>query len=399
MPTRIGTDQWVAIGAGLCHSFGVQADGSVWAWGRNSNGQLGIGSTGNRSSPTSIGTTSDWPLIVAGGYHCLAVRTGGALWAWGMNGFGELADGTVTDRTEPTLAYTSGLWATLSAGNFHSLATRPDGSLYAWGDNTYGELGDGGTGSQDTVKHIGTATDWVQLAGGGSHSLGLKADGELLAWGRNDNGQIGLGTSGANVTSPTVAADFGDPFGPTITSITSSTHPNPAVWYSSRNASFSWAAGSHTNGNLGYSYAFDHQYGNAPPQTNLGMGTTASYSGLADGCWYLHVAAVDKLGNWSVPAQFSVSIDNVAPVTTPSRYDALWHHTPVGVRSATGSTTGACRRSRRPSPPRWSKPRRTAPTTAYTRSRSGPRTTRATGKPGRACRSRSIPRRRKWVRL
>jgi hypothetical protein len=89
------------VAAGSFHTMLLKTDGTLWAWGDNSSGQLGDGTTTNKSSPTQVGTVTNWSTISAGDSHTVAIKTDGTLWAWGDNSRGQLGDGTTTNRLSP----------------------------------------------------------------------------------------------------------------------------------------------------------------------------------------------------------------------------------------------------------------------------------------------------------
>ncbi|OGG62751.1 hypothetical protein A3C87_01445 [Candidatus Kaiserbacteria bacterium RIFCSPHIGHO2_02_FULL_49_34] len=193
-PTQVGSDtNWSKIAAGQYYSHAIKTDGTLFSWGINGYGQLGLGDTTLRSSPTQVGIATDWSSVVAGERHSFAIKTDGTLYAWGYNGSGRLGLGDVTNRNVPTLVGTATDWSSATAGFDHSLAIKTDGTLWVWGYNANGRLGLGNTtaGPTSPVK-VGTATDWSVVEGGGSHSLAIKTDGTILSWGYNATGQLGL---------------------------------------------------------------------------------------------------------------------------------------------------------------------------------------------------------------
>jgi alpha-tubulin suppressor-like RCC1 family protein len=107
-PTQVGSaSDWAAVACLGHHSVALQTDGTLWAWGENCYGQLGLGDTTNRLSPTQVGTSRDWAAIAPGSsdsYDTVALQTNGTLWAWGFNQFGQLGLGDTTDRSIPTEA-------------------------------------------------------------------------------------------------------------------------------------------------------------------------------------------------------------------------------------------------------------------------------------------------------
>lgn len=177
---------WTSIAAGLYHTVGVKADGTLWAWGENLYGQLGTGDTTRRLTATQVG--SGFAAVTAGAYHTVAVKSDGTLWAWGYNGAAQLGDGTTTQRTAPVQVGTG--FRTVAAGFYHSMAIDRGGALYAWGDNGSGQLGTGTTTRESRPRQIGTG--YAQVAAGAAHTMGVKADGTLLAWGDNGFGQLGM---------------------------------------------------------------------------------------------------------------------------------------------------------------------------------------------------------------
>jgi alpha-tubulin suppressor-like RCC1 family protein len=198
VPTQIGTaNNWASITDGNnFHSLAIKTDGTLWAWGFNSQGQLGNGTTVNKNAPIQIGSATNWSKIVARGSRTLAIKTDGTLWAWGSNSYGELGDGTNINRNVPTQIGTATNWASITAGNNgHTLAIKTDGTLWAWGYNVYGQLGDGTSVNKNAPIQIGSATDWSIISAGISHTLSIKTDGTLWAWGYNYQGQLGDGTN------------------------------------------------------------------------------------------------------------------------------------------------------------------------------------------------------------
>ena len=208
-----GFTDWWRMDGGANHTIGIRSNGTLWAWGTNANGQLGTGTTGSTSSPMSvIGGFTDWCQVSAGGDHTLAIRRPGTLWAWGRALFGQIGDGTTTDRSSP-VSVVGGFtdWCQVSAGSRHSLAVRQNGTAWAWGSNSDGRLGDGTTAARTSpVSVVGGFTDWCQASAGNYHSLGLRSNGTLWAWGSNSSGQLGNNTTISTSSPVSVVGGFTD---------------------------------------------------------------------------------------------------------------------------------------------------------------------------------------------
>jgi alpha-tubulin suppressor-like RCC1 family protein len=194
----------VAISTGYYHSLALKSDGTVWAWGDNAKGQLGINSTTDSTSPVQVkrgeadgdGTyLTDIVAIAAGAYFNLALDVEGNVWAWGDNSNGELGnDSTTTAKTPVAVEDIEDIYL-ISAGSYHSLAVDTNGDVYAWGDNSNGQLGIGTTTDKDTPQDVDDIYDIVSVAAGYYHSLAVDIDGNVYSWGDNSNGQMGIGST------------------------------------------------------------------------------------------------------------------------------------------------------------------------------------------------------------
>ena len=187
------TADWASVSAGPDHIVALKRDGSLWAWGNNYSGQLGDGTTENRSIPTQIGTDTDWAFISASNNSTIALKEDGSLWAWGYNGSVQLGDGTMDDMLVPTQIGTDTDWAFISASGHSPVALKRDGSLWALRYNYYGQLG---PDLRLVPARIGTDTDWafVSVSAAPGKNFGLKTDGSLWAWGDEYYHHLGDGT-------------------------------------------------------------------------------------------------------------------------------------------------------------------------------------------------------------
>ena len=194
-----------AVSAGSYHTVAVKNDGTVLAWGGgNSNyGQLGDGTTLNRTSPTLVSSITGVIAISASDSYeafTVALKSNGTVWAWGNNRYGQLGDGTTTDRTTPVQVMNLNSIASLSTGDDHTVAVKSDGTVWAWGRNGSGQLGDGSTTSRITPVQVTGVSGIIAVAAGQSYTLALKNDGTVWAWGYNDYGQLGDGTKTGRTT-------------------------------------------------------------------------------------------------------------------------------------------------------------------------------------------------------
>lgn len=196
VPVQVGTAKdWKSIYVGYKHTLAIKTDGTLWAWGDNAFGQLGDGTLVDKTVPTQIGTATDWQSLAGGIEHSVGIKTDGTLWTWGRNGYGQLGDGTTIAKNTPTQIGTDTNWKSIRAANHQTLAIKADGTLWGWGINTSGQLGDGTSVSKNIPTQIGTATNWKSIDTGAQHSVGLRTDGTLWAWGYNNWGQLGDGTT------------------------------------------------------------------------------------------------------------------------------------------------------------------------------------------------------------
>jgi len=185
----------VGVAAGALHSVLAKADGTVWAWGNNFEGQLGDGTTTPSQAPELISGISGVVDVAAGDYHTVALKSDGTVWAWGRNLYGQLGDGTSTQQLAPVETQgLSGVTAVACGAN-STYALTSDGTVWAWGNNAYAQLGDGTQTDQFLPVQVLGLSGIVAIAAGEVHGLALAADGTVWAWGNNSAGQLGDGTT------------------------------------------------------------------------------------------------------------------------------------------------------------------------------------------------------------
>jgi len=178
-----GFTDWCQVATGSYHGLGVRCNGTAWAWGNNNCGQLGdndVATCNRRSSPVSVvGGFTDWCHVSAGGYHSIGLRSNGTVWTWGRNVGGALGIDSSTDTgISSPVSVVGGFtdWCQVSAGNAHILGLRTNGTAWAWGSGNYGLLGDGFQSNRSSpVSVVGGFTDWCQVSAGLDTSIGLRS--------------------------------------------------------------------------------------------------------------------------------------------------------------------------------------------------------------------------------
>jgi alpha-tubulin suppressor-like RCC1 family protein len=191
--TILGGNNWRSVATGSGHTLAIKTDGTLWAWGLNSYGQIGVNEAGAldyKSIPMTIfGNPSDWKSVSAGSNRSAAIKTDGTLWIWGSQ-----VDNGNSSYTPITTALGGNNWKSVSLGYEHYAAIKTDGTLWCWGRNNNGQLGVNSTtfALYDPVTTLAGGTNWKSVACGSSHTIAIKTDGTLWTWGLNSSGQLGI---------------------------------------------------------------------------------------------------------------------------------------------------------------------------------------------------------------
>ncbi len=188
-----------AIASGQNHCLALKSDSTIRAWGNNLYGQVGDGTTNLvacqcKPSAVPVSNLNNVIAIASGGFHSLALKSDSTLWAWGRNTNGQLGDSTNNDSSLPIQVHgLSGIVA-ISAGGIHSLALKSDGTVYAWGGNLNGQLGDSTINDKNFPVKLNGLTNVMAISAGYNHSMILKTDSTIWSWGYNYYSQVGDGT-------------------------------------------------------------------------------------------------------------------------------------------------------------------------------------------------------------
>jgi len=333
-PTQIGSSSWTMVAGMQMTMYAIRSGGTLFSWGLNDSGQMGDNTTVNKSSPTQIGSNS-WTFISCSGGtpnwsfygHLGAIDSNGTLFMWGLNDYGQLGDGTSINRSSPvqigsdswTLVATVGAargtgairsdgklftwgaagatlgqgpsattnksspvqvgsssWTALNGGYDHFLAIRSGGTLFSWGGNYYGQLGDGDIGyggAKDSPVQIGSSS-WTVVWAGIQKSFAIRSDGTLWGWGDGALGQLGNG-------------NFFNNWNPSPIQIGSETYWDKlnlggvgGIWLGNDQAPRAVHAGAITTNGTLYTWGYNVESGYLTPYVSgiLGNNSTLSYN-------------------------------------------------------------------------------------------------------------------------
>jgi alpha-tubulin suppressor-like RCC1 family protein len=181
-----GTWQYLFNGGAGNHMCAIKIDGTLWCWGRNTDGQLGNNTSTDAPTPVQVGNVTTWAAGAVGYNSTCAIKSNGTLWCWGDNAYGQLGNGSTDASLVPVQSTLTGV-ASVSVADEHACALKTDNTVWCWGQGNAGELGNGsGTNSPSPVQVTGS---WLAVTAGqtnpGSdgHTCGLKSDNTLWCWG------------------------------------------------------------------------------------------------------------------------------------------------------------------------------------------------------------------------
>ncbi len=212
-PKQVGSDStWSTVSLSYEATFATKSDGTAWSWGWNNNGTnggiLGQNNETQYSSPRQIGSDTTWSHIQVGGNGVLATKTDNTLWCWGSNTYGRLGLNQSSNNvflSSPQQVGSDTDWDTgadkIRCSSRHNVGViKTNGELWTWGRNDYGQLGHNNRIDRKTPVQVpGT---WIQFSTRHDCCYGLKSDKSLWAWGRNHQGQLGQNNA-THISSPT----------------------------------------------------------------------------------------------------------------------------------------------------------------------------------------------------
>jgi len=314
---------WIGIN-GSKVTTGIKGDGTLWSWGYNAVGQLGLNDRTNRSSPVQVGSGTDWAESFRGALYeetsVAVIKTDGTLWVWGDNEHGSLGLGDNTFRSSPVQLPGT----TWSKGCFQSYynayAIKTDGTLWAWGGtNGYGNLGQNNLTQYSSPKQI-PGTTWSQVGG----TIATKTDGTLWSWGYNLDGQLGLNESGSPGPSANRRA----------TSRSSPTQIPGTTWKQALNGNSNtlatktdgtlWAWGQNTKGELGQNNNTKYSSPIQIPGTTWERVYPSTPTNSGD--WHVRAVKTDgTLWGWGKNSKGQLGQNNTteysSPIQIPGTYD------------------------------------------------------------------------------
>ena len=201
-PKQIPGTTWNIISSSYEGCYGIKTDGTLWSWGRNSNstnsGVLGHNNRTNYSSPKQVpGTT--WATLSAANGLVHSTKTDGTLWTWGSNSYGALGLNNSTTNvlySSPVQVGTDTTWSGSSNkvvnNDSRSVGViKTDGTLWTWGRNEYGQLGHNNKTQYSSPKQVGSDTTWDTVQTRHQWMIARKTDNTFWVWGENENGALG----------------------------------------------------------------------------------------------------------------------------------------------------------------------------------------------------------------
>jgi alpha-tubulin suppressor-like RCC1 family protein len=204
--TISGGTNWKGVSLGANTSAAIKTDGTLWLWGSGGNGQLGTGNRTSVSSPVqTISGGNNWKSISlsTGTPHAVAIKTDGTLWSWGRNADGQVGVSGTTEQLFPTQTIAGGNnWKFASAGCYSSAAIKTDGTLWLWGTGDNGRLGNNSLSDvSSAVQTVAGGNNWRSVSTFVRHTAAIKTDGTLWIWGSGGGGVLGTNDT-INRSSP-----------------------------------------------------------------------------------------------------------------------------------------------------------------------------------------------------
>jgi len=345
-PTQVGTGtNWSVMSTKPFGTLAIKTDGTLWAWGRGYQGVLGLNvSNDYRSSPTQVGTDTNWAKVSHSGTHAMAIKTDGTLWAWGKNDHGQLGLNNVLTpsyrgRSSPVQVGTSSDWSSVSAAETITAAIKTDGTLWTWGRDRPGTSGQvpmlgrpsDAYVSKSSPTQVGGNTTWSKVNIGLSVAMAIKTDGTLWTWGAGRG--LGLDINYGYRSSPTQIGSLTTWSEAVVNQM--NRYANDCI--ALRTDGTLWLWGNNQNGQLGFNNASDGTHKSSPTQLGTNTWTSISFGS------YSEVAAIKTDGtlwSWGQNQNGQLGQNNTVYKSSPVQVatNTNWSLVSMGYRSGQALT-------------------------------------------------------------